>query len=296
MKITKKILLIGFLLVFVASAAFSGGRREAPEKTADLVYVNWEEGIAYTHVAAVVLEEMMGYEVNLTVADVGPAYASVAQGDRDAFMETWLPVLHASYMEDYGDDLINLGTIFEGAAVGLVVPQYMVDEGIKTISDLTSDEAIEKLDATITGIDAGAGVMQTTENDAMPAYGLDEAGYQLMASSGPAMMAALQDAIERDEWIVVTGWAPHSKFGYFDLAFLEQDKDEIWAAENIYLLGRKDLREDKPELARFLENMYLTDDEMGDLLVAYSEQSDNPMAMARQWVADNRSVVEKWIP
>ncbi|MFW6348217.1 MAG: glycine betaine ABC transporter substrate-binding protein, partial [Cyclonatronaceae bacterium] len=67
---------------------------ESADKTARLVYVNWAEGIAYTNLAKNVLEEKMGYEVEITTADVGPAYTSVAQGDYDAFMETWLPVLH----------------------------------------------------------------------------------------------------------------------------------------------------------------------------------------------------------
>lgn len=274
---------------------FAEGQQEGGEKkVANLVYVNWAEGVAYTHVAKVVLEEKMGYEVKITAADVAPAYASVAQGDSDAFMETW-PVIHREYIEEYEDSLYDASTVFEGTQLGLVVPQYMVDQGVKSISDLKKPDVIKKLRGEITGIDAGAGMMQDTEEEIIPSYGLDEAGYKLVASSGPAMTAALKKAVESNEYIVVTGWKPHWKFGVWDLAFLEQDGAEVWGIGDIHIYGNADLPENKPELAQFLENFYLTDAEMGDLLVAYKD-ADDPYEMAKEWVEANPSAWEDWIP
>ena len=270
--------------------------RAADAKTADLVYANWEEGIAYTHLAQAVLEDKMGYKVTITAADVAPAYAAVAQGDKDAFMETWLPVLHKDYMERYKNDVIDLGHVFEGTESGLVVPRYMVEAGVRTISDLLKDEAKQRLRQTITGIDAGAGVMVTTENEVMPAYGLTDAGYTLLPSSGPAMMAALKQAMAKKEWIVVTGWKPHSMFGYWDLVFLEQDKDQVWGAGNIHITGRKTLREDKPELAKFLEKMQLNNSELGSLMVAINESKKDTLDAARDWMNENETVVARWLP
>ena len=64
----------------------------------------------------------MGYQVKITAADVAPAYTSIAQGDMDAFMETWLPVLHKDYVEKYQKDIIDLGHVYEGTQSGLVAP------------------------------------------------------------------------------------------------------------------------------------------------------------------------------
>ena len=106
MKTVKKFLIITQLFILGLSLAIVGCQKkeDAPKtaqkaiKTANLVYVNWAEGVAYTHLAKVVLEDQMGYKVKLTAADVGPAYTSIAQGDMDAVMETWLPVLHKDYV------------------------------------------------------------------------------------------------------------------------------------------------------------------------------------------------------
>jgi glycine betaine/proline transport system substrate-binding protein len=290
----KRLNLIPRLLALTLILSFSslwfacGGPATVDEKSADLVYVNWAEGVAYTHVAKAVLEEKMGYTVNLTAADVGPAYTSVAQGDMDAFMETWLPVLHADYVETYQDDIIDLGHVYEGTKSGLVVPAYVT---IDKISELNQHAA--KFDDQIIGIDAGAGVMKTTEN-VIEQYNLD---LELIASSGPAMTAALQDAISSEEWVVVTGWKPHWMFGRWDLKFLEQDEDKmLWGAGNIHIMGRKNLREEKPELAQFLENMFLTDPQLADLMLQVKEADEEVQVVTRNWMNANMDVIEQWIP
>jgi glycine betaine/proline transport system substrate-binding protein len=266
------------------------GTARAADKTADLVYVNWAEGVAYTHLAKVVLEEEMDYEVKITPADVGAAYAAVAEGDKDAFMETWLPVLHKDYLEEYEAGLIDLGHVYEGTQSGLVVPKYVKANKISELN-----EYAEKFDGKITGIDAGAGVMKTTAM-VIDEYDLD---FKLVASSGPAMTAALQDAIDNKEWIVVTGWRPHWMFSRWDLKFLKQDKDKMmWKAGNIHIMGRKDLRTDKPELAKFLENMFFNDKQLASLMLTVKEAGDDAdiEEVCAEWMEDNEKLVMSWIP
>lgn len=283
MRILIKLLLLAAIVTMISCAP-----RTPEEKTANLVYVNWAEGIAYTNLAKAVLEDKMDFEVNITAADVAPAYTAVAAGDQDAFMETWLPVLHRDYMDRYGDDLIDLGHVYVGTQSGLVVPEYVE---IDKISEMNAHA--DKFDNQIIGIDAGAGVMRTTD-EIIDLYGLD---FELIESSGPAMTASLQRAIENGDWIVVTGWRPHWKFGRWDLKFLEQDEDKMmWETGNIHILGRLELDEDKPELAQFLRNMRLTDEELSDLMLEVQESTLPTIDVARQWMNENEHVIERWIP
>jgi glycine betaine/proline transport system substrate-binding protein len=262
---------------------------EAP-KEASLVYPNWAEGVAYTHLAEAVLEEKMGYEVELTAADVAPGYAGVAQGGQDAFMECW-PGLHQDYLDQFEGKIVSLGTVYEGTATGLAVPSYVT---IDTLAEL-ADHA-DKFDGKITGIDAGAGMMKTTEDELIPAYGL-EGKMELVASSGPAMTAALGKAYQDKEWIVVTAWRPHWLFGRWDMKFLKQDEDKImWEQGNIEIIGRAGLEEEKPELAQFLKNMFVTDAEISDLMVQIQDSDEDVAVVAKAWMEANEDVVSDWIP
>jgi len=290
-KVVTSLLLSAVVAVF-ASCSKSETKEEAANKasvkSAKLVYVNWAEGVAYTHLAQAVLEEKMGYDVELTVADVGPAYISIAQGDRDALMECW-PKIQAEYIAKCDGKIEEVGTVYKGAEVGLVVPAYVT---IDTIAELKDHK--EQFKGVITGIDAGAGMMGQIEDIIIPDYDL---GFKLMASSGPAMCAALGDAISRKEWIVVPGWKPHWMFGRWDLKLLKQDPDKkIWGVTDIKIMGRKGLSQDKPELAAFLGKMFMTDTELADLIVKVEDSDEDVKVVAREWMKNHPDVVDKWIP
>ncbi|MFW5842532.1 MAG: glycine betaine ABC transporter substrate-binding protein [Spirochaetota bacterium] len=286
-------------VVLLASVLFLVGcapGEDAPEEPQEvsLVYVNWEEGVAWTHFLAAILEDEMGYEVSLTAADVGPAYASVASGDQDYYMEAWLPNLHATYVE--GTDLVEVSQIYEDAVVGLIVPQYMAEDGVTALSDLRDPEVVERLDGQLTGIDAGAGMMIKTEEELIPEYGLDEAGIELVPSSGPAMMAALDAAYNNEEYFVGMGWQPHSMFGRYDLTILEQDEAEIWDVDQVYIMGRPNVLEDLPEVSAFFENVMFTNETIGPLMVHIADSDLDTLEAAREWKDENTDVWEDWIP
>lgn len=287
---TSKLSILSLIMVIAIFSALmiSCGSSEKEAKTADLVYVNWAEGVAYTHLVKVILEDKMGYEVTVTAADVGPAYTAVAQGARDAFMETWLPVLHKDYVEQFKDDVVDLGHVYEGTQSGLVVPAYVTVDSISALNEYK-----DKFDGEIVGIDAGAGIMKTTEQ-LIDTYDLD---YELISSSGPAMTAALKQAIDNEEWIVVTGWRPHWMFARWDLKFLEQDEDKMmWKSGNIHIMGRKDLETEKPELVQFLKNLQFSDAQLADLMLKVEESSEDVEVVARNWMEANPEAVDQWIP
>jgi glycine betaine/proline transport system substrate-binding protein len=119
----KLVTIVLALAILLPMVSFAEGQSE-DTKTVKLTYANWEEGVAWSHAIAAILEDEMGYEVELTAADVAPAISSVANGDQDFFMEGWLPNLHTQYTE--GTDIVRIKTIYENGIVGLIVPQYMV--------------------------------------------------------------------------------------------------------------------------------------------------------------------------
>lgn len=252
-----------------------------------LVYVNWAEGVAMTHLARAVLEDRMGYQVEMTMADVAPVFTAVASGDSDAFLDGWLPVTHKDYMERFKDKVVDLGPNYEGARIGLVVPSYVEASSIENLNGMK-----EQLDGQIVGIDSGAGIMTSTEK-AVREYGLE---LKLMPSSGPAMTATLKDAIGKERPVVVTGWKPHWKFARWELKFLDDPKGIYGGAETIHTIARKGLEQDKPEVAKFLRNFKLDDQQLGSLMGAVAESQDEPAKAVREWMKQHQALVDGWIP
>ena len=195
------------LLVLIASCG-SGEQK----KKIKIGYTNWADCIAITYLTKNVLTDQ-GYDVELLNADAAPIYASISTKKIDVFMDMWIPVTHKDYMDQYGDKLEGLGTVYDDARIGLVVPEYVT---INSIEELNVHK--DRFDSNIIGIDAGSGIMKVTDQ-AIPGYGLD---FNLLTSSGPAMTASLKRAIDEEKWMVVTGWTPHWMFERFKLKMLEE--------------------------------------------------------------------------
>ncbi len=286
----KRINVILMSLIMISAVLFSScnsqGKKQEEKKKITIAYVNWAEGIAMTNLAKAILEQE-GYEVELRNADVAPVFASLANGDADVFMDTWLPVTHNSYLKEYGDKLDLLGVNYNGARIGLVVPSYVEINSIEEMNKVK-----EKFDGEIVGIDAGAGIMKTTEK-AIEDYALD---YDLMSASGPAMTATLDKKIKNKEWVVVTGWAPHWKFARYDLKFLEDPKNIYGNEERIETSATKGFSQKDPFAAEFFTNFSMDNQQLAGLMDAIAHSDKNEDIVAKEWMEQNKDLVNSWLP
>jgi glycine betaine/proline transport system substrate-binding protein len=281
-------LLLAPALIILFSAGCDQAQQANDRKTVKIAYINWSEGIAMTHLVQVILEEEMGFAVETKLADVAPVYASIAQGNQDFFLDAWLPLTHAPYLNKFEEDLVDLGVNYENARLGLVVPTNVSVNGI---SELRGNA--QTFDGQIIGIDYGAGIMSRTEK-AIETYELKD--YKLISSSGPAMTASLKDAIDNDRPIVVTGWTPHWMFGRFELKFLNDPERVYGTEEKIHTIARKGFREDMPKVAAFLENFKMQEDHLLELMDNIYQSDKDPEVLARRWYENHRNVVAAWLP
>ncbi|TSB45989.1 glycine betaine ABC transporter substrate-binding protein [Alkalicoccobacillus porphyridii] len=111
---------------------WTNGVEPVSGKTITLSYVSWDSETASTHVVAKVLEDL-GYNVELTQLEPAFMWASIHSGDADAMVGGWLPKTHGAYLEEYNDNIVDLGANLEGARIGLAVPEYL---DIDSIEDL----------------------------------------------------------------------------------------------------------------------------------------------------------------
>ncbi|MEN1966659.1 glycine betaine ABC transporter substrate-binding protein [Lentibacillus sp. N15] len=262
------------------------------DKDITLVSDTYVEAEASTYLAKQALEKV-GYNVKVTDVDLGPMFASIADGSGDASLTAWLPNTHKEYWDKYSDQIEKVGTVIDEAPLGLVVPDYMED--ITSIEDLADNKNNigDKLEWKITGVSPGAGQMKMTEQDVMPSYGLDDK-WELIESSDAGMSSALAAAIEKKEPIVVTLWYPHWAFQRWDLRLLDDPKNEYGDPDAIYSIGRKGLKEDFPAAYKILSQFHieLEDNEavMDDL-----EKNVDPDEAAQNYLDDHPELMDKWL-
>jgi len=265
----------------------AGGGRDSNSLT--IGYIEWDEDVAVSNLAKVILEDDLGYNnVDLKLLEVGPVYQGVANGELDAFLDVWLPTTHKTYWDQYKGQVVDLGRWYEGtASLGLGVPDYVKAQSIEDLNDYRDEFGGE-----IIGIESGAGIMRVVDEQAIPGYGLD---YNLVASSTPAMLSQLSQALENKQPIVFTAWKPHWMFLSYDIRYLDDPKEEMGGSEELSAIARQGLEEDSPQAFQLLDNIDLSEKQLEELELAISDAGD-PEQGARDWIKDNRDVVESWLP
>src|SRR5687767_15798899 len=194
----------------------AGSAAAQVEKKVNIGWTAWSDAEAVTKLAKEILEDRLGYTVELTMADIGIQYQGISGGKLDAMLMSWQPLTHKPYLDKVRKDVVDLGPLYTRAKLGWVVPDYVPADQLGSIEDLKKPEVQQKLSSRIQGIDPGAGLMQASEKT-LKEYGLKN--YQLVSASDAAMLAGLERAMKRNEWIVVTGWSPHWMFAKYKLRY-----------------------------------------------------------------------------
>lgn len=244
-------------LALIAAAGISGQAFGADPIR--IGWTAWSDAEFITKLTARIIENRFDREVELIQTDIAPQYQGLATGSIDVMFMSWQPETHGDYMEKVGSDVVNLSMLYTHARLGWAVPAYVPESEVSSIADLKKPSVNEKLDGTITGIDPGAGLTRLSKK-ALEEYGLDD--YNLLISSGAAMTAALERAVRRDEWIVVTAWSPHWMFGAFDLRYLKDPKGVLGSFERVHAVARKGFYQDNVDVAGFIGRMYLPIDDL----------------------------------
>lgn len=243
-----------------AATSGSAGAPAADKGTVTLGFLpSWTDGLS----TAYLLEDQLGklgYTVEMqTLTEAGPLYLGLSQGDVDIYPSAWPELTHASYMDEYGDSIDDLGAYYEGAKLTIAVPSYM---DIDSIEDLKGNA--DRFDGRIIGIEPGAGLTRQTQEVMLGEYELD-GEYQLVTSSTAAMLTELDNAIKAEKDIAVTLWRPFWANDVYDVKDLEDPKGGMGEAEALHFLGTGGFAEANPEAAALIEQIKLDDAQYGSL-------------------------------
>lgn len=286
-------LLVIMLLLFIAACSDKNGEGNGTEEsngekkkeTITFGQTGWTSTEVPTEIAKQILEEA-GYEVEVSLLDQPVIFEGLAEKEIDFFMDAWLPYTEASLWDAYEDDVVKVAESYADAPLGWVVPSYVEEESIEDIK-----KNPEKFDGTVYTIDAGAGIVDISE-EVLEDYELDM--YELAYSSEGAMLGELDARIQREEPVIITGWRPHSMFTQYDLKFLEEPK-ENFKFDNIYVLSYKGIEETHPEAYEILSDWSIEVDDLEQMMYDY-EVDDVPFEEAAEnWIEENRDKVDEML-
>lgn len=274
----------------VALAACSSESSDGDDKELTLGYMTaWSDMLLMANLIEYVASEH-GYSFEHTeVNDVAAVYTAVSNGDIDIVPSSWPERTNKDQWERFKDNIEDVGVFFPNARLTLAVPEY---SDLNSIDDLAGAE--DRLDGDIIGIEAGSGAVNVVQNEVMPAYGLD--AYTLKTSSTPAMLAELDDAIADERDIVVTLWRPYWANNSYPVKDLADPKGALGDPEGLHTLARPDFTAEHPELAEWISEILLSDEEYGaleDLLLNKYDEGEEQEAIA-EWIEQYGDSLPAW--
>ena len=280
------IMVLAIMVLWAWPTQAAAGSKQ--NKTLKIVYVEWDCATASSNLAKAVLEDKLGYKVELLPVTQPILWTSIATGDADAMVTAWLPDTHAAMYSKVKNQVEMLGKLTDGARLGLAVPDYVT---LRSIDEL--DVNADRFNGRIVGIDPGSGLMRLA-GKALKDYEITQ--LQLVPGSGASMAASLAEAIRKQEWIVVTAWSPHWMFNRWSMHYLDDPLGSLGKEESIFKAGRIDLKKDHPEAWAFLSKFRFEDASQLQRLMDWNQQKgSDPVQNARRFMKENPRLVESWL-
>ena len=274
----------------LASAAFAAEAESC--NTVRFADVGWTDIQVTTGVTTVILEAL-GYTPEVKTLSVPVTYASLKNKDLDVFLGNWMPSMTAdikAYTEDKSVETI--GTNLEGAGYGLVVPQYVADAGVKSLTDLGANK--DKFNGKIYGIEAGNdGNRIISEMIAKPENKLE--GFELVESSEAGMLTEAEKAIKNNEWIAFLAWTPHPIMGEMKIAYLDGMGDSGFGAATVLTNVRAGYTTECPNVGKLLTNLKFDLAMEGAMMAPVLKDGADPKTVAKDWLKANPDAAKPWL-
>ena len=257
--------------------------------------VGWTAETATTAMSGMILEAL-GYEVDIKVVSVPVTYASMANGDIDAFLGNWMPSMAADIEPFVADGSVEvLRPVVEGAKYTLATNAAGAALGINDFSDIS--QHAEALKSSIIGIEPGNdGNRLILDMISTNAFGLG--GFELKESSEQGMLAQVARSDAKDEPVIFLGWAPHPMNNNFDMTYLTGGDDYFgpdFGAAVVYSNIRAGYIQECPNVGKFLSNLSFSVDMENVLMAAILDDGAKPEVAARDWLTANTNILDTWL-
>lgn len=309
------VLLVVMLVVFMGTSV-TGLAREDP---IILVENPWTASSLNVNVAKLILENELGYEVEIILLDESVQWAVIGAGDAHASLEVW-PSGHQKNVEQYINDLgvvVNGGLLGPVGKIGWYLPTYMLDEHpeLATWEGFLDDDNAALFATAETGKKGQflAGAPGWTQYDEQIIANLGLNLQVVYAGSEEAILAAVESAYRRQRPILFYFWTPHSIHAEYELTqvALPEYTDECYAgvedgntediacdypADELFKIFWAGLEKAYPDVFAFLSAMNYTTEDQIAMIAAVELDGLTVEEAAEAWIEDNEDVWRAWLP
>ena len=276
----------------------------------------WTGSAVNANIAKVLLEQELGYTVNLVEIDEFAQFPALSSGELDATLEVW-PSGHA---EDYATYIEGDGSVVDGGELGVVgnigwfTPTYVVEEHPEVATWEGLNENASLFATSETG-DKGQlldGDPSFTSYDAEIVENLDLNYEVVVAGSESALISELDAAYQNQDPILLYWYTPHWANQVYDMTEVELPAvtDECidaatnnegdgyacdYAPDVLYKAFSADLESKAPEAFAFLSAMSYENAAQEEVAFAIDQDGEDPEAAAQAWVDANEAVWQPWV-
>jgi glycine betaine/proline transport system substrate-binding protein len=304
------------LAALLLAACGGAGASNAPKIPLKLAENAWTGSSININVAKILLEEKLGYKVEIVTIDENAQWAALGNGDLSASLEVW-PSGHAENVKKYIDEqkvVENLGELGVVGKISWYVPTYVVEQhpelasvdGFKKPEDVALFKTAESGDQG--QFLAGDPSWVQYDEDIIKNLGLNLK--VVRAGSEQAVLAAVDSAYSRKEPILFYFWTPHSVHAKYQLTPVKlpdysaacYDKASSggvacdYPPDVLFKIAWSGLKEKAPDAYQFLKNMkYSNEDQIG-MIAAVDTDKKSAEQAARDWINGHESVWKAWLP
>lgn len=292
------------------------GAQSATEKIVIKLAENpWTGAQVNVAVAKQLLEEQLGYTVEIVSIDENAQWPALANGDLSASLEVW-PSGHAENVAQYIDDqkvVEHAGELGVVGRIGWYQPSYVVaaHPELATWEGFTNPALAGLFSSAETG-EKGQFLSGDPSWVQYDEWIVENLGLNLevtYAGSEEAILAALDSAYSREKPVLFYFWTPHSIHAKYDLTrvALPEYSDECYAtigsggvdcdypADILFKVVWAGLKDAAPDAYNLLKNFsYSTDDQI-EMIAAVEVDGKSIDEAAAEWIAANESVWQGWM-
>jgi glycine betaine/proline transport system substrate-binding protein len=237
----------------------------------------------------------IGYET--AQEEVGPPiiYKTMSNDQMEVFLGAWTP---------HQNDMLNplaakgevekLGINIEDCKIGLCVPGYVWNSGVKNMGDL--DKYGAKFKNKIYNIEPGSGM----HNEMSAIIKNDAAGlgdWEQIGSATSAMLSQVKSKMKDKEWVAFGCWSPHWMTIEMDMKFLGAvpGTEKFISSSKVYTVVNKNFSSRYPELYKFMKQLKVPTQIQSLWIYEYGYKEIEPEDVAEKWISENHEMVTGWL-